>query len=71
MSFLKLDSYKLFVAAVVLAAIALTVFGLSLDRMYVLWPNFITLVVVGLLVSTIGFVIYGLIKGFENTFPND
>ena len=71
MPFLKIDGYKLFVAAVLLAAIVLTVFGLSLDRMYVLWPNFILFVVVGLLLATIGFVIYGCIKGFENTFPND
>ena len=71
MSFLRIDGYKLFVAAVLLAAIVLTVFGLSLDRMYVLWPNFILFVVVGLLLATIGFVIYGCIKGFENTFPND
>ena len=71
MSFFKLTSYKIFVISVLAAAVALTIFGLTLERMYILWPNFITLVVVGLLGATIGFVIYGLIKGFENTFPND
>ena len=71
MSFLKIDGHKLFVAAVVLAAIVLTVFGLGLKRMYILWPNFMLFVVVALLLATVGFVIYGLIKGFENTFPND
>ena len=71
MSFLGLDPYKWFVALIVAAAIALTTFGLTLDRMYVLWPNVITYIVLALVGSTVGFVIYGLIKGFENTFPND
>ena len=71
MSFFKLTSYKIFVISVLAVAIALTVFGLTLERMYILWPNFISLVVAGLLGATLGFVIYGLIKGFENTFPND
>jgi hypothetical protein len=39
--------------------------------MFVLWPHFITLVCLALVGGTIGFIIYGLIKGFENTFPND
>jgi len=71
MAFLGLDGYKWFVTLVIAATVALTVFGLTLDRMYVLWPNFMTLVVVALLASVIGFIIYGLIKGFDNTFPND
>ena len=71
MPFIGLNSYKILVIAVVLAAIALTVFGLTLERMYVLWPNIINLIVVALVGATIGFVIYGLIKGFENTFPDD
>ncbi len=29
------------------------------------------LVCVAIVASIIGFVIYGCIKGFENTFPND
>ena len=40
-------------------------------RMFVLWPNFITLVCAGLVGSVIGFIIYGCIKGFENTFKDD
>jgi hypothetical protein len=39
--------------------------------MFVLWPHFITLVCVALVGGTIGFIVYGIIKGFENTFPND
>jgi hypothetical protein len=71
MAFLGLDSFKWFVISVVAVAVALTIFGLSIDRMYVLWPNVITYIVLALVGATIGFVIYGLIKGFENTFPND
>ena len=71
MSFLGLGGYKIFVLSIVLSAIALTIFGLTLERMYILWPNMITIIVVALVGATIGFVIYGLIKGFENTFPND
>jgi len=71
MAFLGLDSYKWFVISVVVAAAAMTIFGLSIDRMYVLWPNVITYIVLALVGATVGFVIYGLIKGFENTFPND
>jgi len=71
MAFLGLDSFKWFVISIVVAAVALTIFGLTLDRMYVLWPNVITYIVIALVGSTVVFVIYGLIKGFENTFPND
>ena len=66
-----MSAYKIFVLSVVLSAIALIIFGLTLERMYILWPNMITFVVVALVGATIGFVIYGIIKGFENTFPND
>ena len=39
--------------------------------MFVMWPNIIT-VLCGLMVAaTIGFIIYGCIKGFENTFPKE
>ena len=71
MSLFGLNGYKIFVISIVLSAIALTIFGLTLERMYILWPNTITFVVVGLVGATIGFVIYGIIKGFKNTFPND
>lgn len=71
MSFWGLNGYKIFVISIVLTAIALTILGLALERMVVLWPNAISYVVFALIGSTIGFVIYGLIKGFENTFPND
>ena len=39
--------------------------------MFVLWPNVVTIICGGMVVATIGFLIYGSIKGFENTFPND
>jgi hypothetical protein len=39
--------------------------------MFVLWPNVVTYICAALVGATIGFIIYGLIKGFENTFPND
>jgi hypothetical protein len=39
--------------------------------MFVLWPNVVTFVAVGLVVATIGFIIYGLIKGFKNTFRDN
>jgi hypothetical protein len=34
-------------------------------------PNLMLWVCVAIVGAVIGFVIYGLIKGFENTFPND
>lgn len=34
---------------------------------FVLWPNFILFVCVAVVGSIIGFIVYGLIVGFENT----
>ena len=67
MSFWKLHGYKIFVISIVLSAIALTIFGLTLERMYILWPNMITIIVAALVGATIGFVIYGLssLSGFS------
>jgi hypothetical protein len=39
--------------------------------MFVLWPNVVTFICASLVGGLIGFIIYGLIKGFENTFPDD
>jgi len=39
--------------------------------MFVLPQEFLLLVCVAIIVGVIGFVIYGLIKGFENIFPNE
>jgi hypothetical protein len=39
--------------------------------MFILWPNTILLICAAIVGGVIGFVIYGLIKGFENTFPDD
>jgi len=39
--------------------------------MFVLWPNVVNFFCVALVGATIGFIIYGCIKGFENIFPND
>jgi len=71
MSFIELNAYKWLVISIIAAALALTIFGLTLERMVVLWPNVITYIVLALVGATIGFVIYGLFKGFENTFLND
>jgi len=37
--------------------------------MFTIPPNFILLVCAGIVGAVIGFVIYGLIKGFEKVFP--
>jgi len=39
--------------------------------MFVLWPNVVNIICAALVIATIGFIIYGCIKGFENTFPDD
>ena len=39
--------------------------------MFVLWPNTVTLICFALVASTVGFIIYGCIKGFENIFKNE
>jgi len=41
------------------------------NHMFILWPNIITLICLALVGGMIGFIIYGCIKGFENTFPDD
>ncbi len=37
---------------------------------FVLWPNIILFVCVGIVLSIIGYIIYGGIVGFENTFKD-
>ena len=37
--------------------------------MFTIPPNFILLVCAGIVGAVIGFVIYGLIKGFDKVFP--
>jgi hypothetical protein len=39
--------------------------------MFIIPYNTTLWICVALVIAMIGFVIYGLIKGFENTFPND
>lgn len=39
--------------------------------MFVLWPNTVLIICIALVGGMVGFVIYGLIKGFENTFKNE
>lgn len=34
---------------------------------FMLWPNFILLVCLGIVLSILGYIIYGSIVGFENT----
>lgn len=41
---------------------------------FILWPNIILFVCIGIIFSIIGYIIYGVIVGFENTlkdFEND
>ena len=41
---------------------------------FILWPNIILFVCIGIILSIIGYIIYGIIVGFENTlkdFEND
>lgn len=39
--------------------------------MFVLWPNATLLVCAGIVLGTLGFLVYGIIKGFDKTFQND
>ena len=39
--------------------------------MFTITPNIITLICFGLVAATVGFVIYGIIKGFDKTFPEE
>ena len=39
--------------------------------MFIIPYNTTLWICVAIVIAMIGFVIYGLIKGFENTFPND
>jgi hypothetical protein len=71
MAAFKVNYHKLFMIIVILAAVGLGIMGEKLKTMFILWPNTILFIVVGLLLAVVGFIIYGLIKGFENTFPND
>ena len=43
----------------------------KMESMYILWPNAVTFIVFLLVSATIGFVIYGCIKGFDHLFPDD
>lgn len=54
--------------AAILAGIAAIVIN---GKMFVMWPNIVTLVCGVLVIGTIGFIVYGYIKGFENLFPNE
>ena len=67
----SVNYHKLFIIVVILAAIGITVMGKMIKTMFVLWPNTILFIVLGLLLAVVGFIIYGCIKGFENTFKND
>jgi hypothetical protein len=39
--------------------------------MFVLWPNIVIFISAALVAATIGFVIYGCLKGFEKIFPGE
>ncbi len=62
---------KLIISALIVIFIILVAYPAIKKQMFIIWPNSILWICVALVVSTIGFIIYGLVKGFENTFPND
>jgi hypothetical protein len=62
---------KLIITALIAVFVALVAYPAITKEMFVLWPNTVLWVCLGLVVGPIGFIIYGLFKGFENTFPND
>lgn len=39
--------------------------------MFVLWPNVTVIICGGIVLSMLAFVIYGAVKGFDKTFPDD
>ncbi len=62
---------KLIIAGLIVIFIILVGYPAITNRMFILWPNTVLWICVALVGSTIGFIIYGIFKGFENTFPND
>jgi len=62
---------KIIITAVVALFAALIAYPAIKNRMFVLFPNAVLLISVILVAATLGFIIYGCIKGFENLFPND
>ena len=62
---------KILISAIVALFVVLIAYPAIKNRMFVLFPNVVLLVAVVLVGATIGFIIYGCIKGFENTFPDD
>ena len=62
---------KLIITALIVVFLALLGYPAITKNMFVLWPNTVLWVCVGLVGGAIGFVVYGILKGFENTFPND
>jgi hypothetical protein len=39
--------------------------------MFVLPPNFMLLICTAIVAAIVGYVIYGLVKGFENIYPKE
>lgn len=62
---------KLIIAGLIVIFLLLVGYPAITNRMFVLWPNTVLWICVTLLASTAGFIVYGIVKGFENTFPND
>jgi|GEM_PF-567579 hypothetical protein len=62
---------KLLIAGLIVVFVVLVGYPALTKEMFVLWSNTVLCICIGLVAGTIGFVIYGSIKGFENTFPND
>ena len=60
---------KILISAIVALFVVLIAYPAIKNRMFVMFPNVVLLIAVVLVGATIGFIIYGCIKGFENTFP--
>ena len=65
-------SIKRIVIIVALTVLAIVFYLFTrMESMFILWPNTVSVIVFILIAATVGFVIYGIIKGFDNLFPND
>ena len=63
---------KIITLAIIVVVLAvLSVILSRMEQMFILNANVITLIVFALLATVIGFVIYGCIRGFDHTFPNE
>jgi hypothetical protein len=68
----KGSSYVKYLGIIAVVALLIFIAYIAIKGvMFILWPNTVLFISVALVAATIGFIIYGNNKGFENTFPND